>query len=232
MKTTCLFWNLYKSQKALPPLVEIVKENNVDIVFLCEFPFSFEQHLESELKEINTDFHLVNHFKLNTKFRVYSTYSNDILHIVREEEKFSVFELKSKCDILMCVVHLSSLLHANELDKLSENINFSTNLQRLERETGNSNLIVLGDFNEDPYNDGMLICNGLNAVKEIKLAQKIKRTRDNHDYPFFYNPMWALWESNKDIGTYYYYPNHVKSEAWHIFDQGMIDVTKFFFAHI
>lgn len=222
MKTTCLFWNLHKSKSTFPLVTQIVRENDVDIVFLCEFPQNEEKDLENRLIEVKLDFHIVTFLKANTKFRVYSTLKNGNLHVIREEDKYSVFELISGSNLLMCVCHLSSLLHYQEADKRSEARNLSNYLKILESETGNTNLIVFGDFNIDPYHDGMLECDALNAVKEINLAQKTSRTRENVEYPFFYNPMWSLWANDRDVGTYYYPPTHIKSEVWHIFDQVLI----------
>lgn len=219
MKITCLFWNLHKSATTVTPLVEITLESDVDIIFLCEFPNEHELQFEESLKTIDCDFHLVRYYRGNTKFRVYSRLPETVLYVVQEDNSFSLFEVRQEHVYLMCVCHLSSQLHADNNDKIGEATNFSLRLRRIEEDRDNHDLIIVGDFNEDPYHDGMLLCNGLNAVKEVSLAKRLCRCKDQIDYPYFYNPMWSLWDNNKDIGTYYYYPSHYKSEAWHIFDQ-------------
>lgn len=219
MKITSLFWNLHKSSTTIDPLGEIALEKDVDIIFLCEFPREHEQQFEESLKAIDCNFHLVRYYRGNTKFRVYSRLPDTVLYIVQEDSCFSLFELRYERTYLMCVCHLSSQLHADENDKIGEASNFSLRLRSIEVDRANRNLIVFGDFNEDPYHDGMLLCNGLNAVKEVSLAKRVCRHKDQIDYPYFYNPMWSFWDNNEDIGTYYYYPTHYRSEAWHIFDQ-------------
>jgi hypothetical protein len=52
--------------------------------------------------------------------------------------------------------------------------------------------VLVGDFNMNPFQEGVVAANGLNAVMARRVAAR-RRTRvvQEREYPFFYNPMWG-----------------------------------------
>ena len=84
--------------------------------------------------------------------------------------------------------------------------------------------IVLGDFNMNPFETGMIKANGFHGTMSSEVAGRGSRTVQSQEYPYFYNPTWSLFgDLNKDTsGTYYYqHAEHVCYE-WNVFDQVLV----------
>ncbi|CAN5500839.1 hypothetical protein BH09BAC4_BH09BAC4_18090 [soil metagenome] len=84
--------------------------------------------------------------------------------------------------------------------------------------------IVLGDFNMNPFETGMIKANGFHGTMSSEVASRGSRMVQTREYPYFYNPTWSLFgDLNKDVsGTYYYqHAEHVNYE-WNVFDQVLI----------
>jgi exonuclease III len=72
-------------------------------------------------------------------------------------------------------------------------------------------LILLGDFNMNPYDDGMNEAEGLNAMMTKACAEKKTRQYCKKDYDLYYNPMWSLFGDNTKgpAGTIYTQKRHL-----------------------
>ena len=96
-------------------------------------------------------------------------------------------------------------------------------IRNLERSEGCKNTIILGDFNMNPFDHGMIAGNAFNAVMSESIARKGYRTIQGKKHEYFYNPSWKLYGSDsKKPGTYFLsHPNHT-SFHWNIYDQVLI----------
>jgi hypothetical protein len=92
----------------------------------------------------------------------------------------------------------------------------------LETSTGVGETIIIGDFNMNPYESGLVAANGLHALPDLQyISSKVDgRKIDGILYKYFYNPMWSFFGDNSlPYGTHYYRePGHVSRE-WNIYDQ-------------
>lgn len=59
-----------------------------------------------------------------------------------------------------------------------------------------NNLVILGDFNMNPYESGMGLASGFNAMMTRSCTVRGARTYNGHPYDFYYNPMWSLFGDN------------------------------------
>ena len=84
--------------------------------------------------------------------------------------------------------------------------------------------MLVGDLNMNPFEDGVVGANGLHAVMSRKIAERQKRTVQNTEYKFFYNPMWSLFgdATAGPPGTYYYHSAEHVVYFWNMFDQVLI----------
>ena len=84
--------------------------------------------------------------------------------------------------------------------------------------------IVLGDFNMNPFEPGMIKANGFHGPMSSEVAERGSRTVQKRDYAYFYNPTWSLFgDLNKDVsGTYYYQRAEHICYEWNVFDQVLI----------
>jgi hypothetical protein len=85
-------------------------------------------------------------------------------------------------------------------------------------------MIVLGDFNMNPYDRGMNLAKGLNAMMTRQCIAKGFRTHLTEQYEFYYNPMWSLLGDNSDgpAGTIYDTSNQ-GPYGWSMYDQVLIN---------
>jgi hypothetical protein len=60
-----------------------------------------------------------------------------------------------------------------------------------ERHAGHSRTIVVGDFNMNPFEKGLVGASGLRATMARTVAERASRVIQGKPYSFFYNPMWG-----------------------------------------
>jgi len=94
-------------------------------------------------------------------------------------------------------------------------------------EPAKSATIILGDFNLDPFEHGMVALDCLHAISSANLvAQKKQRICQGEESRLLYNPCWSLLgDATQPPGTYYYdRSGHAYNQFWHVFDQVLLDV--------
>lgn len=122
------------------------------------------------------------------------------------------------------VVHWPSRLMLPPESYTRVNLGFAMRLKidLLLDQDASRRIIVLGDFNDEPYNDS--IARMLHATRDIRMAQS--------DHSLLYNPFWRsltnplrYGKSRKgdeisSPGTYYY--DAGKNQKWRVFDQILV----------
>lgn len=94
-------------------------------------------------------------------------------------------------------------------------------VRRHETDLGTKKTIIVGDFNEDPYEDGCLSAMNFFGLPYVSL--KDTRIIERTEFEKFYNPMWNLFgDFSNPPGTYFYNESNPNGSYWHIFDQVMI----------
>jgi hypothetical protein len=127
-------------------------------------------------------------------------------------------------EILLCGVHLHSRLRMDEASLSFAAVELARAVEDVETRRNHQRTVLVGDFNMDPYEHGMVAANALHGMMSSRSARKRTRTIDKRDYSMFYNPMWAyLGERHgSPPGTYRYWSaKHVLRE-WHAFDQVLL----------
>jgi len=97
-------------------------------------------------------------------------------------------------------------------------------IERIEFEHKCNNSIIIGDFNMNPYEPGMLGASALHSLSSRNIVKKQKRILHGKEYNMFYNPMWSLLgDINLPDGTYFYDDSSQEVNLyWNIFDQVLI----------
>lgn len=90
-----------------------------------------------------------------------------------------------------------------------------------EQVSGHRRTILVGDFNMNPFETGLVSSVGLNAVMSRRVASRLTRSAQGRDYPFFYNPMGNHFgdSQSETAGSYYYDAGEHVNYYWHLFDQ-------------
>lgn len=96
-------------------------------------------------------------------------------------------------------------------------------LRMVTARAGTSNLVILGDFNMNPYESGMGLATGFNAMMTRSCTARGTRTQNDKPYDFYYNPMWSLFGDNTagPAGTVHD-TSHQGPYGWSMLDQVLL----------
>lgn len=97
--------------------------------------------------------------------------------------------LPGKPEILLAAVHLSSKLQVSKDSQVLECAELSRKIIEEEEKAGHWRTIMVGDFNMNPFESGMIGATALHAVMSRDVAKRLTRVVQGREYRFFYNPM-------------------------------------------
>lgn len=218
------FWNINKKDLS-DLLVEFVNENEIDILLLAEVDSDTVLSFLMKQNSINPN-RIYDHID-DSKVNILSSYDSSIFEkqkLISNSPRWIFFEINIPTIIkfnLVCV-HFHSKVNWSEDSLALECVNLARDIEMLEKSNGIEETIVIGDFNMNPYESGLVAANGLHAMPDLKHISTRNGSRkiDGINYKYFYNPMWNFFGDNKQpIGTHYFRePGHVSRE-WNIYDQ-------------
>ena len=221
-----LFWNLNR-KNLVDEIRNIVFKHNIDILILAECSKLNVSELLSSLKEKDRLF-LPNHpFSQCEKIQIYSKFEAQFIAPYEETKRVTIrkLALPSFETINLVAVHLPDKnTHSNDSQSANATL-VADRVTRFEMSKDNSDkTIIVGDFNMNPFEIGMIKADGFHAIMSSELTKKEKRTIDGRDYKFFYNPMWSLYGDvrNNVSGSYYYSNAEFINYRWNVFDQVLI----------
>ncbi len=223
-----LFWNIKKKDSFFDLICELVKDNTIGVLMLAEFPDGKQAELERKLKKIDNAYRYVVPIKVSAKVEVFTNLSRGDLKNVSDERRFSVMRYHSKglnkdFNIILC--HLISKVNYDEHDQAKEARKIAAEIISVEEYCKSDLSIVCGDLNMNPFEEGLVGSDCLNAVMSKEIAKKRARTVMGNKYKMFYNPMWGLWGDNgRGVapGTMYYNPSRHMQLYWNMYDQVLI----------
>ena len=208
-----MFWNTYKNTSINQVICEIAREKDVDIIVLAEY----QDDIQNLIGALN--------------MQPYVTLGCDRIKIIGRKKgvepgiqgiRYSIQIIENK--YILCAIHLPSQMSSGYQER--RNIVIRTilkDIQDVEEKLGTKRSIILGDFNEDPYEDGCLSATNFHGLPCLNDTLRNYRTIEGKQFEMFYNPMWSLFgDFNSPPGTYYYAGSDPKCSYWHIFDQVMI----------
>jgi hypothetical protein len=226
-----LFWNIQK--KPLGYLVrKLVDEHDIDIVILAEGGRDRWEILHT----LNRDrtqhlFHTDDLPDLVTRRRtlpprIYGRVPKETLVRRRDDPGAAFYELVAPVGqhILLVVVHLPSPLHHDEHEQTQVATRVGSVIREVEASLGHQRTVVVGDFNMNPFDKGVMTSDAFHAVMTQATARRRSRMVKEEERAFFYNPMWGCLGDRTPgpPGTYYYdSPGHLPL-FWNTFDQVLI----------
>ena len=160
------------------------------------------------------------------RFEIFTRFSSRFIPAVDETDRLTIRHLKlpGLTDVLLAVTHFISKMHWSEHDQGLECGPLAESIRKTEARVGHSRTILVGDFNMNPFEFGVVSAGGLHAVMSRRDAEREERIVQSKRYPFFYNPMWSLLgdASIGPPGTYYYDDSAHKVLFWNMFDQVLV----------
>jgi hypothetical protein len=127
-------------------------------------------------------------------------------------------------EFLLCVVHFPSKLYMDSNDQTLFATQAITNILDLESTLQIDKTFLVGDFNMNPFEPGMVGAAAFHSVMSRSIAQKHARIINGVQRQYFYNPMWYHFGDHPDniCGTYYYPNAGQVCYFWNMFDQVLI----------
>ena len=228
------FWNIDSSGNNLAhgkdlsdSLVSLILEKEIDIMCIAEANDDVIATVLAKIQKMPSGqgYNQVRNFK--DKVTLISNISDgdfkdcgDQYSSTRWASHF--ISIPGKLDFNLFTVHFHSKSNWSDESQGFECVNLSRDIAIVESHTGCDNTIVVGDFNMNPFESGMVAANALHAIPDLDYAQRHPQGReiDGTDYRFFYNPMWNFFgDYTSPVGTYYFRASGHVAYEWHIFDQ-------------
>jgi Endonuclease/Exonuclease/phosphatase family len=229
---TFLFWNLNR-KPLLTQVVALCHEHDVDVLILAESVLSAEELREALNSGQRSQFQIPA-VAPPSRLSFFMRYPRQSLRPVYDDGRIAIrrFLPPSGFEILIVAVHLPSKLHGTETDQTLNAPLISRVIDRAEAKVGHTRTVVVGDFNMNPFEPGLVGATGFHAVSDRRTAQRRTRTVSGKQYRFFYNPMWGRMgeTSPGPPGTYYFNTSRYINFFWNTFDQVLVrpELLKFF----
>lgn len=206
----------------------IVASREIDIVMLAECAMA-PQQIEAVLNRgAVQDFRFFSSEVASAKTLLFSRSEKSIL--VNQFDDFNGrltirrLQISGVPDILLAAVHFQSKRNSSDTDQTLLATILSENIKQVERDTGISRTLLVGDLNMNPFDSGVSGAQGLHAVMTKELARLGSRIVDGIPYPFFYNPMWGHFgdRTTGPPGTYHLSSSQPLNYFWNIYDQVLL----------
>lgn len=214
-----LFWNINKKDLS-DTIIEICQENDIDILGICE---GEELDKNNIIKKLNfKEVFLLS----NLKDRGIKLFCKKNINMKVNTENNSYHKeyslLIENINYKILLLHLPSKLR---LDNISQS-QFATRFREILKGINyqGKKTIIFGDFNMNPFEEGMISSEAFHALNSKLITSKIQREVYGEKRYYFYNPTWFLYAKshNEIIGSYYYNSSDFINLFWNMFDQVII----------
>ena len=214
-----LFWNI-KEKDLSDTIIEICQENDIDILGICEGKeldknniikkLSFKEvFLLSNLKDRGIKLFCKKNINMKVNAENNSYHKEYSLLIENINYKILLLHLPSK----LRLDNISQSHYATRFREILKGINYQ-----------GEKTIIFGDFNMNPFEEGMISSEAFHALNSKLITSKIQREVYGEKRYYFYNPTWLLYTKshNEIIGSYYYNSSDFINLFWNMFDQVII----------
>jgi hypothetical protein len=220
-RTSFLFWNTNRKQ-VQAHVAALAFHHDIDVLILGECEIEHAVLAGALNASLSGIFQAVE--CQSTFVRLYSRLP--FLTPLEDRHRLAAWRLGLPgCDeLLLVAVHLVNRRDFSDHSKQQECTALAENIRDLESLVGHSRTVLVGDFNLNPFEPGMIGTGGLHAVMSRVLALEGKRTVQDQEYSYFYNPMWGRFGDGSPgpCGTYYYRKAEPVCYFWNMFDQVLL----------
>ncbi|QYK63069.1 hypothetical protein [Paenibacillus sp. S25] len=219
-----LFWNVGKLEIDNSSIIEdLLISSNCDIASFAEYRGDYKTLLRNLSEKGQNYYHvpIIGCERIN----IFTKILPEKVKPLSETNYFTLkqFPHPKLVNLTIAFVRFPSKLYSDDFDYLEESRLFRLQIEQDEEHLNNENTIVIGDFNMNPFEKGMLAASAFHAVPTIFEAKKGKRLIKGREYKMFYNPMWNFFgDLYGHQGTYYYSQAKHFNVNWNILDQVII----------
>ena len=219
----CFFWNLRK-RDLTDVIAEAASTLRPDIFAFCEVGASSKRTLaklnRSERYHFTTG-------RIGERFHIFTRFPNRYVGVRKETDRYLILdiELPARERFFLMILHGPSKWAGWTGESLAmECCHYVSALRDLQTEHNLARSVILGDFNMNPFEPGMVGASAFNGVMDARIARKATRNIQKREYAYFYNPMWnLLGDAIPGPPASFFYDQHTQHELqWHMLDQVLV----------
>ncbi|MEM1407093.1 MAG: hypothetical protein AAGG59_09985 [Bacteroidota bacterium] len=243
VKINFLFWNI---NNQLPPfettLLQFVQDEEIDILILSENKNIVPQSILNTLGLKSVDLKLSNktskwvqvfyrendNYKITHHSQFTETNDDNKSSFEKTVNRIQVFKITGKVeDTFFACIHFPSKLQHDEVTHLQIVPNYKEKVETLTQMS--DRLFIVGDFNMNPYDHGMVEPAGFYAHNNRDLLVSDDLHRLGRNRKSYYNPCWSLLgdyvnktthdQSKRTGGSFYFKTQKSRNVYWHLIDQ-------------
>jgi hypothetical protein len=221
---TFVFWNIH-GKSLLPRVSRICATRAVDVLMMAECQEPDDAVAESLKLSTGSDWLALD--RGNSRLRVYTRIPSPKWKLIHDAQRWLIYRTRDKNGepTFLVVVHLISPLHVDPEDHELELRRVAVSIEDVEGGEENPRTIVVGDFNQRPFDRTLVRANTMHAVMTRQIADRgTRQVRDTISQRMFYNPMWGLLGDRTPgpPGTYYAGSQRVVNYFWEMPDQVLL----------
>lgn len=212
-----LFWNTHNND-INQTICDIIWENKINIAILAEYNASVSNLLD----RLSANSVPMKQYLSAGCEKIILLGNIDNIQPGFQSNRFSIQIVAEK--LIICAAHLPSSIYGESSGRRRIVIqSIVKEIERTESELNTKYSIIVGDMNEDPYDDGCLSADNFHGLPCKTDALRESRIIEGKSFSMFYNPMWNFFgDFSSPPGTYYYDGSSIRNSFWHIYDQVLV----------
>jgi hypothetical protein len=226
--TSILFWNIAKNPSILEHLTCLIKKFPIDVILLAESPDDLNFVL-SGLNGLELGSYIES-YNVRPKVRALTRlHPPHFDHLLSSSGDIAIWSIRAPRinppEVLLAAVHLPAKMGGQtDVGQAMVASRVAAELAAFEDSRHHRNTVIVGDFNMNPYDPGMIMVDGIHALMTRRLAQKQDRSYRNSLYRRFYNPMWGLFgdRTHGPAGTHFWRSSLPHNTHWAMHDQVLL----------
>jgi exonuclease III len=242
-----LYWNINNQPSPFEDqLKSLINDKIIDVLILSENKLISDDKLINDIGFVPVELKLNNSksrwvqvfYRKNDDYEI--THFNEHTEVdeddltnaetdeIKQVNRVQVFKISGKViDTFFACIHFPSKLYHDDITHLQIVPNYKEKIHSL---TLNSKrLFIVGDFNMNPFDYGMVEPQGFFAHNNRELITSDTKTKFGRSNTMYYNPSWTLLgdfvnkseykANNRSGGSFYYKEKKSRCLYWHLIDQ-------------
>ena len=222
---TFAFWNLMRRAKP-DKVAALAHESDADVLALAECAIPVGELLAALNHNQENPYFPDRFIFMRRRVLIFTRFTDQFVKAVADHPDTTIREITLPLGdkILLVATHLASKLWTKTEDQVQGCCTLATHIREAENQVEHKRTVLLGDFNMNPFEAGMVGSEGLHAISDRRIAAKDSRNVNGELRTFFYNPMWSFFgdQRAKTPGTYFYNSRTQVNYYWNVFDQVMV----------
>ena len=217
-----LYWNT-KKKDIIKAINAFIDQHDIDFLIISE-PFASSKVFLESINKIRKHKFTLPFSPIDDPVILVRMPISSVIPIL-DNRGLSIRHVKPPIgkDFILASVHLPSKLFYQNDDQAANASEVIRGIEEIENTIKHRRTIIVGDFNMNHFENGMVNAYGFHAIMDRKIVKKKSRIINGIEKHFFYNPMWKLFGKKEGVyGTFYYNSSKPLNYYWNMFDQVLI----------